>query len=131
MKHLLNLFFLTFFYLNASAQTIKITGYVIDDDTEEPLPFCSVYQLGTSNGTATDIDGNYVFEIDLSQAPQGKNVDIAIITLLGKVVYQTKIESLYTTRHQIMLDNLESGQYFIRIQAQGKKMVMKKLVVFK
>lgn len=70
-------------------------------------------------------------EIDLSQVAQGKDVDIAIITLLGKVVYQTKIESLNTTRHQIMLDNLESGQYFIRIQAQGKKMVMKKLMVFK
>jgi hypothetical protein len=70
-------------------------------------------------------------EIDLSDAPQGKEVDIALITLLGKVVYQTKIEALGSKNHQIALDNLENGQYFVRIQAQGKKLVMKKLVVVK
>lgn len=67
MKHIIPLLFFTLFYFNTSAQIVKITGYVIDDDTEEALPFCSVFQLGTSNGTATDIDGNFVIEIDLAQ----------------------------------------------------------------
>jgi Secretion system C-terminal sorting domain len=70
-------------------------------------------------------------EIDLLEAPQGKEVEIAIVSLLGKVVYQTKIEALGSKNHQIALDNLENGQYFVRIQAQGKKLVMKKLVVVK
>jgi peptidoglycan/xylan/chitin deacetylase (PgdA/CDA1 family) len=67
--------------------------------------------------------------IDLSQATQGKDVDIAVLSLLGKIVYQIELGG--KNNHQINLENLENGQYFIRIQAQGKKMVMKKLMVFR
>ncbi len=45
------------------AQDITITGSVIDDDTEEAMPFCSVYVLGTNNGVTTDIDGNYTITL--------------------------------------------------------------------
>ncbi len=48
------------------SQTIKITGQVIDDDTEESMPFCGVFIYGTSNGVLTDIDGYYVIEFDAS-----------------------------------------------------------------
>ena len=50
------------------AQTIKITGHVIDDDTEEAMPFCNVFVLGTNTGVLTDIDGNYFIEVDISFA---------------------------------------------------------------
>lgn len=49
------------------AQTITITGSVIDDDTEEAMPFCNVYVLGTSTGVTTDIDGNYTIIFDASE----------------------------------------------------------------
>lgn len=67
--------------------------------------------------------------IDLSGA-NGKPVDITIISLLGKVVKQERI-STPSVSYQVELDNIESGQYFIRIQPQGKRVVMKKLMIMK
>jgi peptidoglycan/xylan/chitin deacetylase (PgdA/CDA1 family) len=67
--------------------------------------------------------------IDLSGA-NGKPVDIAILSLLGKVVKQERV-STPSVSYQIELDNIESGQYFIRIQPQGKRVVMKKLMIMK
>lgn len=46
------------------SQNIIVTGQVIDDDTEEALPFCNIILKGSSLGLNADIDGNYVIEID-------------------------------------------------------------------
>ncbi|BDS13348.1 DUF5686 and carboxypeptidase-like regulatory domain-containing protein [Aureispira anguillae] len=68
MKYtILILFLFLFFTTTIQAQTITITGTVIDDDTEEAMPFCNVYVLGTSNGVTTDIDGNYTLQLDPSE----------------------------------------------------------------
>lgn len=48
--------------LGASAQSIAVSGTVIDP-TGEPLIGASILAKGTSNGTATDIDGNYVINV--------------------------------------------------------------------
>jgi hypothetical protein len=54
------LYFILFFQINKiNAQSITITGKVIDDHTEEPLPFSSIYLQGTTNGTTTDMDGKF------------------------------------------------------------------------
>lgn len=42
-----------------SAQEITVTGTVTDTTTGTPIPGASVVQKGTSNGIATDFDGNY------------------------------------------------------------------------
>ncbi len=67
--------------------------------------------------------------IDLSSA-NGKPVDITIISLLGKVAKQERV-STPSVSYQLELDNIENGQYFIRIQPQGKRLVMKKLMIMK
>ena len=41
------------------AQSITLTGRVIDEDTKEGLAFCNVYFEGSTTGVATDIDGYY------------------------------------------------------------------------
>jgi hypothetical protein len=49
----------------ANAQTYTITGRVVDDKTDEGLPFVNVYfQKNTSIGTSTDIDGNFSIETE-------------------------------------------------------------------
>lgn len=53
--------------LCAQPETITISGSVIDDDTQEPMPFCNVYVYGTSNGVTTDIDGNYTISLSPSE----------------------------------------------------------------
>ena len=69
------------------------------------------------------------FSIDLSPA-NGKAVDIKIITLLGKVVKQELIDTP-SVFHRFELGDMPSGQYFIHIQPQGKRLIVKKLVVVK
>jgi len=44
-------------------QTRKITGKVTAFDTDEGLPGVNVVEKGTSNGTVTDIQGNYSLEV--------------------------------------------------------------------
>ena len=54
------------------AQTGTIEGTLLDKELEgEPLPFANVIILGTSTGTTTDFDGNYILE----------NVPVGNITL--------------------------------------------------
>lgn len=47
----------------ALAQKITVSGTVVDP-TGEPLIGASVLAQGTTNGTATDIDGNYQLDVD-------------------------------------------------------------------
>ncbi|MCH5236753.1 MAG: TonB-dependent receptor [Muribaculaceae bacterium] len=45
------------------AQKITVHGY-IDDDLGEPLIGATVMEKGTTNGTATDIDGNFTLNVE-------------------------------------------------------------------
>jgi hypothetical protein len=40
------------------AQSVTVTGTVIDADNNEPLIGVSVLEVGTTNGIVTDLDGN-------------------------------------------------------------------------
>ena len=51
----------------AMAQVTKVTGVVVDADTEEPIIGASVLVKGTTIGTITDIDGKY----EISNIPAG------------------------------------------------------------
>ncbi len=62
MKRLI--FFMFVFVLQLSAQTIKITGKVVDDLTGEPLYLANVYLENTLIGTTTDSEGNFALEVN-------------------------------------------------------------------
>ncbi|MBO7561281.1 MAG: TonB-dependent receptor [Bacteroidales bacterium] len=47
----------------AYAQTIKVTGTVIDEATNEPVIAAGVMVKGTTNGVATDANGQYVINV--------------------------------------------------------------------
>jgi peptidoglycan/xylan/chitin deacetylase (PgdA/CDA1 family) len=70
------------------------------------------------------------FTVDLSEA-MGKNVEIVIMTAFGKVVKEEKIDEVVAKSHQMSLDDVESGQYFISIKVAGKRSVTKKLMIVK
>ncbi len=44
------------------AQTVSISG-TINDDTGQPLPGVSILEKGTTNGTASDIEGKYTLNV--------------------------------------------------------------------
>jgi len=46
------------------AQTIKVSGQVTDITTGEPVAFANLMVVGTTTGTATDIDGMYAIDAD-------------------------------------------------------------------
>ena len=48
--------------LNATAQSTKIRGQVVDSKTKQALPFVNISYKGTTIGTTTDFDGNYFLE---------------------------------------------------------------------
>ena len=48
---------------HVSAQTITVTGIVTDAETNEPLIGASVMIPGTTNGTATDVNGKYTITV--------------------------------------------------------------------
>ncbi|MBU2945739.1 SusC/RagA family TonB-linked outer membrane protein [Zobellia uliginosa] len=58
------------------AQTKKITGLVVDNESNIPIPGVNIIEKGTTNGTLTDFDGQ--FSIDVSD---GNN--ILVISYLG------------------------------------------------
>lgn len=66
MKNLLSILFLSvLLQFNAWGQDDKITvkGTVVEDESEVPVPGVNIVEEGTSNGTTTDFDGNFEFEV--------------------------------------------------------------------
>ncbi|MBI3509267.1 MAG: carboxypeptidase-like regulatory domain-containing protein [Bacteroidetes bacterium] len=63
MRIRLPLFIFLTSVLNVFSQTTHITGKVYNSATNEPMPFVNIIAVGTSQGTVSDIDGNY--EIDI------------------------------------------------------------------
>ena len=81
------------------AQSVAVTGTVIDADNNEPLIGVSVLEVGTTNGTVTDLDGNFTFTVGSAATLQlsyvgyntqeitvGKNHNLGTITLKAETV---------------------------------------------
>lgn len=59
-SHILLSLTLTLFSLSAFAQQASLRGRVFDAISNEPLPFVNVVVAGTTIGTVTDLDGNFL-----------------------------------------------------------------------
>ena len=60
MKQRFYLFFiLCLITLSGLAQEIKVTGVVTEASTNEPMPGVTVQVKGTTNGTITNLDGQW------------------------------------------------------------------------
>ena len=61
------------FAINMVAQTKAVTGVVVDA-TGEPIIGASVLEIGTTNGTITDVDGNFTIQV-----PVGAKLEVSYI----------------------------------------------------
>src|SRR6185312_10377804 len=75
----------------ASAQNRVVTG-IVKDDTGSPVPFATVTETGTKNGTTADANGNFTIKMKengtltfsatgfnaAKTTPEGKNVTVAL-----------------------------------------------------
>ncbi len=55
---------LTVAFNSLGQRVTRIRGSVVDNETNEPLPFVNVTFVGTTTGTTTDIAGNFTIETD-------------------------------------------------------------------
>ncbi len=67
MRKFFTSLFLAVAFISLNAQGLLISGTVIDE-SGEPLIGATILEKGTSNGTITDIDGNYQFTLQSSDA---------------------------------------------------------------
>ena len=63
MKHYLLTFLSFFVAISSFAQKMTVSGFVLDQN-KEPLIGVSVMEMGTSNGTVTDLDGKYTIQVN-------------------------------------------------------------------
>ncbi len=66
------------------AQRREITGTVVDAGENFPMPGVSVYVKGTTIGTTTDIDGNYVLRIPV-------DANVLVFSLMGMETVEQQI----------------------------------------
>lgn len=100
--------FLFFIFLSAQAQTTIVSGKVTEAATGTPIPFATVIFTGTTEGTVTDFDGNFIAKIS-------KEVDSIEVHYVG---YVRKAKALEVSKNQIINFQLE-----IDIQTLGEVVV--------
>ena len=94
-------FILSCLVLNLSAQ-YTITGKVLDAENKEPLIGANIIQKGTANGTITDIDGSFTF--NLHEKPE------QIISILYTGYYQKEISVNKELTEKLIIE-LEQTHY--------------------
>ncbi|KAA6337062.1 TonB-dependent receptor SusC, partial [termite gut metagenome] len=72
-------------------EKIQVTGKVIDQ-IGEPIIGGNIFQKGTSNGTITDVNGNFSLEI-----PQGSVITIRYLGYVSKEITVTDAKPLTIT----------------------------------
>ena len=73
--------------LMANAQDITVSGKISDADEGEYLPGVTIIEKGTSNGTVTDIDGNFTIKV-----PQGNILVFSFIGYAKQEIVADKVQ---------------------------------------
>lgn len=87
----------------------SISGWLKDTDTQEPVPYATVYIDGTTNGTVSDTDG--FFELT--------NVSLPYRLVLSHVTYNTRtieISEKYTSSVNISLEKRKNVLNEIKVE---------------
>lgn len=117
------LFILFFHFLllssNAMAQNGQISGRVFDSQTESPLPGANVIIVGTSMGTATDINGRFI----IPQVPFGEyqlKVSYIGYTAETKDITLSQVNNKIELRFELTHEVVHGEEVVITAQAGGQ-----------
>lgn len=83
MRKVLIFFGLMMLY-SFSLQAQTVTGSIIDEATKESLPGTSIVEKGTSNGTITDMDGNFSLTVSSPDA-------ILVVSFVGYITQEVSV----------------------------------------
>lgn len=85
------------------AYSINISGIVIDDETEEPIPFVNIWIPGTNIGTVSNIEGRFMLHIDsgatisfssVGYVTQSKQVNLKSNDYVWKIRLKRNIQNI-------------------------------------
>ena len=100
-----------------------ISGQLKDHQTQEPLSFASIYLLGTTVGTTSNTEGEFVFHI-----PAGLPNDTLVISLIGYNTLKKKLAE-FSTAEVLLLEQsvVELGEIVVTDEKQltAKQIVQK------
>jgi TonB-linked SusC/RagA family outer membrane protein len=104
-KHLLSL--LAFMLLaNMSFAQMNVQGTITEAESGEPLPGVSVVLKGTTQGTVTDVDGNYTIEVPSSQS-------ILVFSSVGYVSEEIVVNNRSTIDVSMIADITTLGEVVV------------------
>ncbi|UZH55415.1 TonB-dependent receptor [Salinimicrobium tongyeongense] len=78
-------YFLLFSIIILGQNIVEVSGKVVDKDTGIPIPGVNIIEKGTTNGTMTDFDGNFILE-----APANTTL---VISYLGYTTQEININN--------------------------------------
>ncbi|MEN8250559.1 MAG: SusC/RagA family TonB-linked outer membrane protein [Bacteroidota bacterium] len=90
-----------------SAQTVTITGQVLDKQAKMSLPGVYVIEKGTNNGTVTDFDGNYTLSVE---SPANK---VLVFSYIGYKDYEVTIGSQTEVNVELEEDLMELSEVIV------------------
>ncbi|MCB0713572.1 MAG: SusC/RagA family TonB-linked outer membrane protein [Ignavibacteriae bacterium] len=88
------------------AQSISVGGRVEDGETGEPIPGVSVVERGTSNGTATNANGEYTLKLSSDSA-------LLIFSSIGYLTQEEKARGRSTINVQLVAEALELNEVVV------------------
>lgn len=104
-KRLYFFFLLCLITLSGFAQEIKVTGIVIEASTNEPMPGVTVQVKGTTNGTISNMDGQYTINAKMN--------DILVFSTIGMKNVEKKVTSNSPINVTLEEDNVQLDQVVV------------------
>ncbi|MCX7744955.1 MAG: TonB-dependent receptor [Flavobacteriales bacterium] len=106
--------FTTLFFLNSWSQKATLKGKVLDEQTKEPIPFLNISIEGTSQGTATDFEGNYELSLD-----PGTHTIVFSSVDYGKVKEKVTLKAGEVKKLDLFLE-LKAVEIEMFVKSEGK-----------
>ena len=110
------LFLLFFLCFESNAQSIR--GLVLDNETNEPIPYASVYLSSFKSGVYASENGMFELKYD---SPD----DTIIVSVIGYTSYQSKIADMELSGNSIFLEPkaIELAEVVVTPSMKKKKMI--------
>lgn len=100
----------------AQSGTGSIKGLLIDEISNEPIPFANIIIKGTTKGTATDFDGNFLIE---GINPGFVQLQVSVIGYQPKITGEINVISGRQTNYNIKLEKSSTQMKEVVVEAES------------
>ena len=114
MKQLLLLLSISFLSTQLLSQTGSVSGKIIDEISNEPLPFANVIIRGTSIGAATDFDGKFTIS-DIQ--PGFIQLEVSVLGYKATVTQDINIISNRSTSFDIKMEKTSQNMKEVVVES--------------